>query len=140
MKYLLVALMLLVSTMAYAKPIDLSLTDYDLPNAKEGAIISFKTEGVEACTTTTLLGYATKYGQIDLDIGGAIAINEPIVALTYKPELSGLGIDMPLSKYFSISGGPYIGFEINEYHNNPNDEWSDALDYGVVVNIVDIKF
>jgi len=129
---------------ALAAPIDLDLTDFYLPNAKEGAIISFKQEGVETCITTTVLAYPKEapaaWGQVYLDIGGAPAINEPVVGVTWKPNLDKLEISFPYGKYLDVSIGPYVGFEINEYRNNNEEDWTQALDYGLLVSIVDIKF
>lgn len=133
-----VALVLLVAP-AFAGVIDLGVTKMDLPEAKTGAIISLKEQGVEATVSTTLLGYDTKIGRFELDVGGAPAINEPIVALAYHVgDLEKLGFYCPLNKYLDLSVGVYAGYEINSYNNNPNDKWNDALDYGIYCSILRI--
>ena len=137
-----VALVVAFCMQAFAGPIDLGITKLDLPNVKEAVIVSFRTEGIENAITTEVLGYDTKIGRFELDVGAAIAINEPIVAVCYNVgDLTKLGFDFPLGKYLDLGIGAYVGFEINSYSNagGSDSEWSDALDYGLYLKIFEIK-
>ena len=137
----LILVALFVSCTAFAGPIDLNLTNLDLPDAKPGFIVSLENEGIEACLTTTLIEHKSKYLNVNLDVGAAPAINEPIVGLAMKfGDLSQYGINFPLRKYFDISIGGYVGFELNDYYADDSRKWEDAVDFGIYTTIARIQF
>ena len=129
------------SGVVFAEPIDLGITEWNLPDAKPGVIISLKNEGVEASLTTTLIEYKNKYVDLNLDVGAAPTINEPLAGLTFKfGDLSKYGVNFPLRKYLDIRVGAYCGYEINSYQNDINKDWEDAIDYGFLIQAAKIQF
>ena len=126
-----------------AEPINLGITKWNLPEAQAGAIISFKHEGIEATLTTPLLSKSFGWGKLSLNGGGAPAINEPIVSLTYQLPPNAMekwNIQIPYAKLFDVHIGLYGGFEINEYQNDPDKDWQEALDGGMAIIGASLKF
>jgi len=139
MKKLIVVLcLLLVAGVAMADTVDLKLPKS--LKVKDGAIYSLKNNKTENVTTGTIYEYKLPVGSIDLDAGYAIE-NEPILALCYTtPNLKEMGIELPYGEYISVSGGGFLGLEMNEYQDNGNN-FIDALDYGLyAVGQLKVKF
>jgi len=134
---------LIVCSSCMAETIDLGIGKWELPEAQAGAIISFKTEGIETCLTTKLIAKEFTWGNISLNAGAAPAINEPIVSLTYqlpKDAMSKWDVQIPYADLFDIQAGFYIGFEMNEYSNDPDDSFAGAIDYGAAIIGASISF
>jgi len=144
MRVLLAILMvLMVVSFAKAEVIDLGLTKWELPETQAGIIISMKEEGIEAAVTTKLISKEFTWGNISLNAGAAPAINEPIVSLTYqlpKDAMEKWDVQIPYADLFDIQAGVYIGFEMNAYSNDPNDNIADAMDYGAAIIGASLKF
>ena len=138
---LVICVLFLMGTTVSADPIDLGIEKLNLPELNEGLVYSAKNQKVENALTLTLLEKQTKIGKFALDVGYVIE-NEPIVAIMYElGSLKQFGVDLPLMEYLDIAIGPYAGYEFNVYKSNDDDnEWEDALDYGVTCRIISVKF
>lgn len=143
---LVVMVLTLLGGVGYADTIDLKLTDWNLPDVKPGFIISLKDTDtdipIQATVSSTLIEYKSKYAVLNLDVGGAPAINEPITGLTFKfGDLSQYGFDFPLRKYFDVRVGSYLGFLTNDYLDDDGKDslWS-YVDYGLYGTLIRYTF
>jgi len=126
---------------AVAETIDLNITELNLPDAKPGFIFSADRKEIEATVSSTVVNYQNKYLNLNLDVGLAPAVNEPIAAVAFKfGDLSQYGLDFPLRKYFDITVGVYTGLEFNDLDQQDKDSWDKIIDYGVYATVARITF
>ena len=140
---ILFAVALIVCSSCLADTIDLGIAKWELPETQAGLIISAREEGIEATITTKLISKEFTWGNISLNAGAAPAINEPIVSLTYqlpKDAMEKWDVQIPYADLFDIQAGVYVGFEMNAYSNDPNDNIADAMDFGAAIIGASLKF